>query len=67
MPDLFKETSVKEAGRSFFSDAGESFQPVFKQFKVFQEKNGQRAKVGLKIKLNQGFLKRINANNEKLR
>jgi hypothetical protein len=59
MPDLFKETSVKEAGRSFFSDAGESFQPVFKQFKVFQEKMGKELKSGLKLSSIKVFLKEL--------
>jgi hypothetical protein len=59
LPDLFKDASVKEGGRTFFSDAGESFQPVFKQFKVFQEKMGEELKSGLKLRSIKVFLKEL--------
>lgn len=59
LPDLFKDASVKEAGRTFFTDAGESFQPVFQQFKVFQEKMGSELKSGLKLSSIKIFLKEL--------
>lgn len=49
LPDLFKDSSVKEAGRSFLSDAKESFEPVFEQFENFQEELGKLLKDGLKL------------------
>ena len=50
LPDLFKDSSVKEAGRSFLSDAKESFEPVFEQFEAFQEELGNQLKSGLKLR-----------------
>jgi len=49
LPDLFKDSSVKEAGRNFLSDAKESFGPVFKKFEIFQAKLGAELKNGLKL------------------
>lgn len=59
LPDLFKDSEVKAAGRNFLSDAGEAGQTVFKQFGSFQEKVGKELKSGLKLRSIKVFLKEL--------